>query len=133
MTDILIGIAIILAVVAIWYAATHHKAPVTPSPKDLTATVTAGLADSWAQVKADLPGIVSAEVAQLREDKAVLQAALAAGEAKWAADKKAHEDALAQVATRVAAAVQASPELPSPPGVLQAAASPDFPVTAGVT
>ena len=129
MTDIFIGLAIIAAIAAVWYIATHHKSPVTPSPKDLTNTVTAGLADAWATVKADLPGIISAEVAQLRIDNAALQAAVAAGEAKYAAAEKAHNDALGQVAARVSAAVAASPELPSQPAVMVPA--PDFPVAPG--
>ena len=124
--DLLVAAMIIGAIVAIWYGVTHHKPPVTPSPKDLTNTVTAGLADAWATVKADLPGIISAEVAQLRIDNAALQAAVAAGEAKYAAAEKAHNDALAQVAARVSAAVAASPELPSQPAVMVPA--PDFPV-----
>jgi hypothetical protein len=129
--DIIIGLAVIGAIVAIWLVATHHKAPVTPSPKAITDTVTAGLADTWATVKADLPGIVSAEVvrlkalnAQLAEDKVVLQAGWDAAVAKAAVDKKAHEDALAQVAARVSAAVLNSGELSPVPPVAAAPAAP---------
>ena len=129
--DLIIAALIIAAIAAVWWVVTHHKAPVAVSPKAIVDTVSAGITDSWAQVKADLPGIISAEVANLREANAVLQAALQAAQDKIAADKKAHDAALASVAARVSAAVTASPELPIPPTVAVAAAAPDFPAALG--
>ena len=130
--DLIIAALIIAAIAAVWWVVTHHKAPVAVSPKAIVDTVSAGITDSWAQVKADLPAMISSELAQLKADKAALTDALTAANAKIEADKKLHDAALASVAARVSAAVTASPELPIPPTVAVAAAAPDFPAALGV-
>lgn len=118
--DIFIGLVILALIIGGGYLITHHKAPVTPAPASLANTLSASVADAWAQVKADLPEIVSTEIAQLKADITEVRAALKAAQDKAAADKSAHDAQIAGVAARVSAAVTASPELP-PSSVLPTA------------
>lgn len=119
--DIVIGLAILAALVGAVYAYTHRKPAATVSPANLAQVVSDAAGASWEALRADLPAMVSSEIAQLRADKAALADALSAANAKIAADKAAHDAALSSVAARVAAAVTSSPELPQ-----GAAAAPGF-------
>jgi hypothetical protein len=115
MQDILIGLVILGLLALGAYVVTHHKAPASPSGKDLAATLAQSGADAWEAVKRDLPSIVSDELAQT---KAALSTALQDAQAlreRLSATIAAHNADKAAVAARVAAAVTASPELPPSP------------------
>ena len=112
--DIVIGLLGIAAIVAAWYAITHHKAPVTASGKDLTDAVSRAVSESLDAFKRDLPPIISADLAQAKADLAAALGDAQAAKQALADAQAAHEAALATVASRVAAAVTASPEIPVP-------------------
>ena len=131
MTDIIIGLVLLAVIVGIGYVVTHHKPAATTSPANLAQVVSDAAGSSWEALKADLPAMISSELAQLKADKAALTDALTAANAKIEANKKLHEAALASVAARVSAAVMASPELPIPSTVAVVAAAPDFPAALG--
>lgn len=109
--SILIGLAIVAIVVIVAYLATHHKIPTTPAGADLANTIANAASESWEALKRDLPGIVSAELAQAKTDLAAALDRARAAEANLAATIEAHNADKAAVAARVAAAVTASPEL----------------------
>jgi hypothetical protein len=121
--DILIGLAILASLVGAGYVYTHRKPATATSPANLAQVVSDAAGASWDALKADLPAMVSSEIAQLRADKAALTDALGAANAKIAADKTAHDAALSSVAARVAAAVTAAPELPPSPVIPAVAAA----------
>jgi hypothetical protein len=123
MLDIIIGLAIVAALVGAGYVITHRKPATSTSPANLAQVVSDAAGASWEVLKADLPAMVSSEIAQLRADKAALTDALNAANAKIAADKAAHAAALSSVAARVAAAVTAAPELPPSPVIPAVAAA----------
>lgn len=111
MTDVFIGFGLVGAVALIWYLIKHHTPTPTVAPAAIANTLSAGIADSWETLKADLPAMVSAEVQRLTADlEAALKRAQMA-EAQLVADAAAHKAALAAVANRVSAAVTGSPEL----------------------
>lgn len=128
LVSVLLGLALVGAIVFIGYLAKHHPTTTATDPKAMLATVTAGLEGQFDTLREDfgnqlsnLPALVSAEVAKLRTDLAGALQRAATAEAQIVADRQAHDAALAAVAARVAAAVTASPELPPAPVVDPAA------------
>jgi hypothetical protein len=114
--DIIIGAVVVAVVCVIAYLATHRvPAAAVPNARNLSDTLAAAAAESWSALKADLPAIVSAEVAQLKADLAAALRRAQTAEADLAASIAAHNASLASVAARVAAAVTGSPELPPSP------------------
>jgi len=113
--DSIIGLIIVALLGLGAYVVTHHKAPKTAAGADLANAVSAASSEAWEAVKRDLPEIVSAELAQAKADLASAKEYAAGLEAKLAATIAKHNADKAAVAARVAAAVQASPELPVSP------------------
>lgn len=109
--DFLVAAVIIAAIVAVWWAVTHHKPLVTPSGKDLANTLANATSESWEAVKRDLPTLISADLAQAKADLAAALKRAETAEQALASNQAAHEATLAAVASRVAAAVAASPEI----------------------
>jgi hypothetical protein len=103
--DILIGLVIVALVLLGAYVVTHHKPPATPSGKDLANTLASSAEASWEALKRDLPGIISAENAQLRRDLAEMSARAEDAEAKLVAEGHARLAALAAVRDQVAAVI----------------------------
>lgn len=112
MTDILIGLVLLGAIVGIVWVVTHHKPPTTPSGKDLANTLSADSLDIWDAIKRDMPQIVSAEVAKLKADLATALQRAQAAEKALAEAQASHAASLAAVAARVVTAITSSPELP---------------------
>lgn len=122
--DIVIALLIIGAVVLGVYLITHHKPPVVPSPGALASTLSAGIQESWATVKEDLPGLVSARVAELEAALAVALKRAADAEVRVAAEQAARAASLEAVKTQVGAVIatigaapvtaQAAPVAPNP-------------------
>jgi hypothetical protein len=117
--DILIGLAVVALIAGIVYLAKHHTPAPVADPKATVAVVTAGMQGQFDQLREDIgnllagvPALVSAEVAKLQADLAEAVQRAQAAEAAAADAKAAHEADLATVAARIAAAVNASPELP---------------------
>lgn len=113
MSDILIGLGILAIMGIIAYLVTHHKAPVTPSGADLANTIGQAASDSWEAVKRDLPSIVSAEVAQLRADKAALTTRAEQAEAALAAEITASGARLDAVKAQVGSMIAGIGSLPA--------------------
>lgn len=124
--DIVIGLVVIGVIVGIVWIARHPPQAAGPKTADLANVLGAASSEAWEAVKRDLPGIVSAEVTQLRADLAAALERARKAETDLAAQIKAHNDALASVAARVVAVVTSAPELPpspTPPAVAAAQAA----------
>jgi len=102
-TDLIIGALIVVAIAAVWWVVTHHQPAAAASPKDLTSTVTAGLSEAWASVKADLPRLVETRVAELEVQLAAALQRAAKAEADLVTEQQAKQAALGAVATAGAA------------------------------
>lgn len=103
--DIIIGLALLLVIVAVVYVAKHQPPTAAAPTKALGDTLAAAASESWEAVKADLPAIISAEVAQLRADRADLLKQLDDAKAALAAEVQASEARLAAVADQVSTVV----------------------------
>jgi hypothetical protein len=116
--DILIGLALVAVVVMVVFLAKHHVKPGT-DPKVIAvgigSALETGLADLRAHVSEEVsrvPALVSAEIQSLTEARDAAIARAEQAEADKAAAEAAHAAQIAAVASRVTAAIQASPELP---------------------
>lgn len=127
--DIFIGLVILAVIVGLGYVITHHKPPTTPAAADLANTVSAAATDAWEAVKRDLPSIVSAEVAQLRADKAALTTRAEQAEAALAAEVTASGQRLEAVKAQVGSFIAGIGALPAsavPVAAVEAAKAEDL-------
>jgi hypothetical protein len=118
MTDIIIGLVLLVIGVAIWWGYTHQKPVAVASPKDIVSTISASLSTSWDELKKDLPGLISTEVATLRSSLADMEQRALAAEASLVKEQQARQAALGAVATAGAALdnVRAQPGFTPSPG-----------------
>lgn len=103
--DILIGLAILAAILLGGYVLTHHKPPKTASGKDLADTLSASATDAWEAVKRDLPNLVSSEVADLKDELAHWKALALKAQSDFVAEKQASEARLAAVQAQISALI----------------------------
>lgn len=117
MIDILIGLVVVGVIAAVVWLAKHQPKNVADA-RTVANHVAADTAQALEELKthfgeelAKVPGMVSDEIAQLRTSLAAALARAEKAEADFAAQAEAHRAALSQVAGRVTAAIQSSPEL----------------------
>lgn len=111
-----IGLAVltVAVIVVVFYLATHHvPAPAQPSAKALSDTLAAAAAESWSALKADLPSIINAELAQAKVDLANAKQYAAELEAKLAAEVAASGARLEAVKAQVGSVIAGIGSLPA--------------------
>lgn len=108
-----LGVVFLVIIGLVLYVAKHPPLTAQANGKDLANTVAAAGADAWEAVKRDLPTIVSAEVAQLRADKAALITRAEAAESALAAEVQASAARLAAVQSQVGALIAGIGALPA--------------------
>lgn len=102
---IIIGLVLLAIVAAVVWVAKHPPTHAAPAAKDLSDTIAAAASESWSALKADLPSIISAEVAQLQVDKAALIKRAEAAEASLAAEVQASAVRLEAVKAQVGSVI----------------------------
>lgn len=114
LTGIGFGLIILTIIGIVGYLALHHAPPVAqPNAKDLSGTLAAAGTTAWEAIKRDLPSIVSAEVAQLRADKAALTTRAEQAEAALATEIAASGARLEAVKAQVGSVIAGIGSLPA--------------------
>lgn len=110
----ILGLVILAIIVIVGYLAIHHvKQPAPPAAKDLAATLAASATDTWEALKRDLPAIVSAENASLRQALADMEARAVQAEQKVAAEQQASIGRLEAVKAQVGSVIAGIGVLPA--------------------
>ena len=100
-----IGLLLLAIIGLVAWVAKHPPQAAQPNAKDLAATLSAGASETWEALKRDLPEIVSAEVAQLRNALAQAQADAASWKAKLIAEQNASAARLEAVKAQVGSVI----------------------------